>query len=105
MSLTVLLMIVYTAIGWAVGQSVYTEVPIGTYFLLYIGGAFSQVSVAIFFSCIIPAGSLSSLITVLLLGLMPFASSMLVIACSLLLLVFNDYSVKPEPCQPQHSAA
>jgi len=73
-STSLLLMICYTAIGWAVGQEVYTNVPVATYVLLYAGGAFSQVSVAAFFSVALPSGALMSLVTVLLLGLLPFGS-------------------------------
>jgi len=68
------LMLVYTIIGYLAGQGVYTQVPVLTYFLLYFGGALAQVTLAVFFSAVLPGGSLMSLVTILLVAIAPPAS-------------------------------
>ncbi|GMI02525.1 hypothetical protein TrLO_g8520 [Triparma laevis f. longispina] len=78
--LALALMLVYTMIGYLAGQDVYTQVPVGIYFLLYCGGALSQVTLAVFFSVLLPGGALMSLVTILLLAITPLVSFVAMLA-------------------------
>jgi ABC-type multidrug transport system ATPase subunit len=71
---SLLIMATYTGIGWAMGQPAFTNIPVETYLLMYTGGAIGQVSLAAFFSVVLPTGPFVSLIIVLLVGLLPLFS-------------------------------